>query len=508
MVSSFFQAATIGDAEVLAPIARDVHAEISATGYTMPEAFIGDLVLALSPRMSGQRSNAQGAATVENMWRKLPGMRSWRHVARGLESLRRTCRRTPQVHDGALRWVAREVCKAMLQPVRIDHGKPAELPTLIGEAFEAAVEVSGMDADWPIGPLIIVAAELTRRAAVLKHLDVWIDIDLIGRCLAKEWLAEVFKARQLQLVARLGDDSEALPGDFLSVRGITKKLREDQIPKILPSEYALWHVGANGKTYTLDKVINRSPSCYENFDTRRPEAEHRLLIVFAMDVDHLRAKEFTHKDLARTKATRALAFSLLVHAAMRVPHGNIKADVVWVERRGLWRGSSFPLRAFHVSPFDEDHWRNTANMDAMVPGFLTGDEIGARTGIRHDVMTHRQSPQELLTRFLATGRYHAACVAAFGSNGSMLEVLPSGATPLPTFDSITPTVLCASVEPGEAPGEEKTRAGLHRTLMAARVSASREEVEEAELAAAWLWMLIGPSAGGVPPAILERKMKT
>ena len=447
MDSDFFQPQDEECAQLLAPIANAVIGDVGAGHKSPPAAFVGDLILSLAQRGRADRSSGdrEGNSYAE-MWQLLPRGRRWRYVARRLEILRRNRRRAAGAYEKVLAKVATDVCRVMMKNAdkhfadgHLDSGE-----TLIAEAYFAETQEAHLEPDWPMKDFLVIITELARRAAVVDHLETWLDADLIARCLEKRWLADDFKPRQLQLVTKLGDDSEVLAGDLLSVRGITKKLKEEQIPKILPSEYATWHTGGVGRMYTLDKIINRSPSCYQHFDTRRPEAEHRLFILFAMDAEVAQigwSRRDAEQDAqvarqeAQMHATRALAFSLLVHAAMRTPHENIKADVAWTERRGgKWSGSTFPLRIFNVSQTEHENWRNVAGMDALTPNFLHRGEIGAVTDFKHEVLIHRQSPQSLLARGLGGGRYHAACVAAFATPERIQDVLPAGSVTLPAFD--------------------------------------------------------------------------
>jgi hypothetical protein len=352
-----------------------------------------------------------------------------------------------------------------------------------------------------------VALNLALRAERVKALREWMNEPLVKTCLGVDWDPLQYEPRLLRIITRLGDEDEALPGDYLSVRGVTKKTREDQIPRILPSELGLWIQGEEGKQFTMDKIINRAPSIYEHFDTRHPENNHRVFLLFIVDVEKEGFPSAEEKAAKRAESEgKGLAFDLLINAAQHMPDC-IEVDVAWMERRARkkdWIGRGFRLRDVEPRRGREESWRNLTRVDSLLPHFF----IRALAGQRTDVVSARSkrlagAPQDLLSRALRSGSYQASLVVYLCQTGCEARSLPPPSLRLPRPDPAMNTVLLATIDLPRS--EEQTTADiLHgeafRDLQAARLAPTPLDAAlPADLSRALLEMLVGPCSRSQQP---------
>lgn len=516
----------------------------AAKPWGAPPELVEDLVYALIPAWC-DRASSGGEDAARRFWHQLTARRKWRFLVQRIEIYRRRIMRTQAPAEtqrsqrlfaaaptqavspedrfrNVLQGLMRDIVSPMMAVMRKRGLIQGELLTWSEAAVDEMTDEGDFDELAP--DALLAKIEIIMRTGVLLQVDAVIEAAVIDECLRQKWIIDDFDPRQLSPVTKLGDRSEVLPGDYLGVRGITKKMREDQIPKILPSEYASWHSGPSGQLITLDKIINRAPSCLQHFDTRSPHSRHRLLIVIAMSGVRSSGGGVEPMQIGQ----RTCAFNLLVHAALKVPPENIDAHVVWLEglEEGRWRGSAFPLSDLRGATAEEElSWRNVADVDRLAPDEFVKSTKAKVKSYKFGMKPLSERPSDVVGRLVAGGRFDAACVAAIGTGEHLLRALPSRVAKLPGPRGV-PQILLVSTEPRpvenaaarEEPGEADEaknddrpppwtlKAAAHLNLLAARMGAGHlATVTSEELAASWLWMLIGGFKDeAVLPSLLGR----
>ena len=392
----------------------------------------------------------------------------------------------------------------MSQPSPEDPGGVDSRYDQLAEQYDARLDDAGERArDYSSGlvdEFALVALHLALRAARPSDLREWMNEPLVLQCLGREWDPRHYEPRLLRVITLAGDDDEGPPGDLLSVRGVAKKIREDQIPRILPSELGLWNHGALGRWLTMDKIINRSPTIIQHFDTRRPENQHRVFLLVVLDVEAATFKG-AGKAAAAAAETRgkALAFEMLLNAALRVP-GTIEVEVAWLERRegvAPWLGGCFRLPELQASRSQLEAWRNVQQFDDLLAHFFTRSLAGRHPNHRARSRPLAGDPGDHLFRALHGGRFEACFVLAITAHSAAGRSLPPPALRLPRPEPTMNTVLLAGLEaPADTnppSGDGGLRAGVFRSLAAAHLGSEQlDSAEPGELNEAFLEMLIGP----------------
>lgn len=493
----------------LEPLYERLKAHLALAPHPPPDVLIGDILLALNvrhPVMAKDKTETEDGSTehCHRMFHGLTRGRRWGYLANRLVNRNRHSSDASVTRNGLLEYLTEMFCLRLMQlaiapslseeaqdaedsndmeedtssqsapPVGAPPKPIVELAKDPGALLEfIASKYNERTADHRDKSRVLVDAytlamlELGRRASNFDFLDEFADKELLVSCLRSEWDPHTYQPRQLRVVPRFGFDDSFLPGDFLSIRGITKKTREDQIPKVLVSEFAPWVLGERGRKSTLDKLYNRSPVCWENYDTRRPETKHRICLAFVVGVEsrndnhsgasgvngHVGSATSDGADDGNTRADllgKTLAFDLLVNAALKVPHDHVEADVVWFERRaGHWLGSGFPLRTLSATRSEDDAWRNVTEVDKVLPHFFVRHVAGVKPSYKHEVAILSGQPTEHLGRALRRGLYQAVFVVAVLPEEEIKRCLPPASLALPRFDQDTPTVLLATVRNGD-----------------------------------------------------------
>jgi len=348
-----------------------------------------------------------------------------------------------------------------------------------------------------------VILQLGFRCENLQAQRGWMDEELIKACLGVEWDPCHYQPRQLRVITLPGEKDQALPGDQLTVRGITKKTREDQIPSILPSELGLWMRGdQKSRQVTMDKIVNRAPAIYEHFDTRRPQIRHRIFLLMLVDVERdffqQSAPSATDDSWERAeRAGKSLAYDWLLNAAQHVPSNQIEVEVAWMEQREQEKtllGFEFPLKELKPLSGYDAGWRNLLQVDRALPHFFVRHMGGTRTDYRARFKPVRGQPKDRLDRALASGSYELCLVAAVTAHGGELRIFPDLSMSRP--DSHLNTVLLVSVEP--LPDQAKELAGFRGAvfpdLAGARLGNTRLKMAPVpDLLHLLMDMLIGPA---------------
>jgi hypothetical protein len=476
----------------------------------LPDGLIGDIIAALAgPLPTAIVDNQYG----EMMQQIVKGGR-WMQIIRRLD-LRRTknyealhyltelfCRRLWFIGNGMSSFEPKEGEEAPAAAPVEAASKATEdewleqLACLYADRMVGQVDASsGLVDDFAF-----VALNLALRAERVEALTEWMDEPLVMACLGVEWDPLQYEPRLLRIITRLGDEDEALPGDYLSVRGVTKKTREDQIPRILSSELGLWIKDNDGKRLTMDKIINRAPSIYEHFDTRHPENRHRVFLQFIIDVEKEGFSDAEEEAAKRAECEgKVFAFDLLINAALHVPD-NIEVDVAWMERRALkkeWIGRGFKLMEIEPRRGHDESWRNLTRVDRLLPHLFIQALAGQRTNFVVRSKRLAGDPKEHLAKALHSGRYEACLVVCVSPTGCETRSLPPPSLHLPRADASMNTVLLASIDLPQSK-EQTTVDMLHgeafRDLQAARLGPKPlDSAQPADLTQALLEMLVGPS---------------
>jgi len=340
--------------------------------------------------------------------------------------------------------------------------------------------------------------ELTKRARSMEFMDQLQAKDLIKTCLEMPLDNHDYKPRLLRELLRKGDCSPRLPGDHHSLRGVSLKVRDDQIPKILPSELATnrWR-GKKGQYLTADKVLNRQPTIYQNHDTQRPELDHKILITLLNSVAH--HPSAGPEDLAELRA-KAIGFCLLANAALKMPHDSIHADVAWFQRdnpnstRLDW-GAKFPLNSLKVTRSEAEQWRNVLEMDRLLPRLFVNIAGGLRARFISESTEIRDHPSDFLTK-ACYGKYDGIFIIGIAPEGEGSTVVPSPSIPLPELPSGTPATMLITVGSIE---KRCLRGAAFPSLLAARMApailplAPHGVNPNSFFAEQFLQMIIGPN---------------
>jgi len=360
--------------------------------------------------------------------------------------------------------------------------------------------------------LTMVMTEFSRRLILTDFKDLLQHKDLVEACLKIPCDLRPYNPRYLCEILKPGDRDERLPGDHFGLRGVTKKIREDQIPKVLPSELAGWHWnGAKGRHLTLDRLVNGAPPCYENYDTRRPEVDHRMLLVYLVNTPHDLGMDLAGSHFAfgaseppasgAEVTAKALAYALLVNAALKVPHHAIRTDVAWFQRDDSasleyqW-GVAFPLKTVKFSSSEDANWRNLVEADRFLPLFLVRQAGAMAKDVAPNSVALREQPADYLQR-PAVADYDAVFITLVGHPQNLVAGLPAGVVVGSKLPTGLPSVLLISAD-DEASPDHQLRGQTFRDLFTAQMAPVLLEgldgvlPPEEKLIEIFLEMIVGP----------------
>jgi hypothetical protein len=512
--------ASARDIERAAPAHELAWAELTRMEPSPPRELVGDLLLALS-RPRPKSVEVSHLPQYSQLFRGLVRGRRWGSLVLRLGQLQRTAR------GGEARWrqvaafLAERLAGSLMRITLIHNPLPLPGDTdacleLIAQCYmkEAEAEVEVDDFDYFSKPLLddvtMVLAELARRVRTVSFINLVQDADLVEACLRMASDSRPYKPRFLREVLRHGDRAERLPGDLYGLRGVTKKIREDQIPKVLPSEMAAWHWRPpRGQRITLDRVVNGSPPCYQHYDTRRPELDHRMLLLFlvgtrpdtTLDLSGTRLSFGAGKHVASRAEVnaKALAFSMLVNAALKIPHHLVRTDFAWFQREdkftaGMRGGIRFPLSALKVTSSASDSWRNLVEVDRYLPRLLVRVAGAITPDLAPAAVTVNESPSKFLLR-AATAGYDAVFIVALAQRWDLGRVLPTVSVTLPRLPTGLASVMLVSSDDEDGEG---LRGETFRDLLSAHLAPGILAANPGPLPAAehlnqlFLEMILGP----------------
>ena len=421
----------------------------------VPGKLLGDILTLLGAGRRSLRIDTRSTEHYGNFLKQVTRGRRWKTLVLRLAMLKRRVRVgrfARESHGGGEgAWEASMIC-AVSQVAHnffdVPHEEGLADLALVGHIADIQMrkwkktsgrEAAGIDpSEVLVDNYVMVLTELAAKARVLQAFEIWANTPLIKKCLEVVWKAENFIPRQLEVVKRDGEIELRSAGEISGVRGITKKIREDQIPKILPSEFALMghkspDVPDAGLLLTLDKIFNRAPLIEENYNPERPEIRHRIclpIIIHATDHE----ASFAEADQPANRI-RVLAFELLTHLALQMPHDRIQADVVWFdyqpEIKGQWDVSLFPLRALTVTASKQLGFTNVLQVSKLLPTFFAKGMGGARTDHPYEVRKLQTSPSSYLHGVVASAAYRGIYPAVLTVRDQRNICLPPATTQLP-----------------------------------------------------------------------------
>ncbi len=461
-----------GESERAAPVFTRIQERLTANPQP-PPALVGDLLLGLMRFRPSVREDERSPVYSDFM-RQLTRSRRWSFLVGRLAQLGRNPRSA-----GSWLEVSAFVVESLLTSLWKISASAIEGETNHEALLTKAVEAYCAEADeyedfstLLLNDFAIAVTELIRRAFTIEYQYQLLHKALIEACVNEPFDNNVYHPRLLSDVMSEGDRKPRLPGDHQDLRAIALKVREDQIPRILPSELATNHWrGRLGRVLTLDKVVNRSPAIRQHHATQRPELEHRILIVFLMGVTAHQAAGTT--DPAET-AAKALGFSLLVNAALKVPHGGIEADVAWFQRDDAnshtfqW-ATQFRLAALRPTAFEGERWRNVVETDRRLPKLFVTAGGGVRLEGLYAMSEYslvREHPADYLAR-ACQGKYHGVFLVGIAPPGEASSLVPAPSLALPSLPAGVPPILLVTAGPE---GRAGLRGATFSSLLAARMA--------------------------------------
>jgi hypothetical protein len=434
---------------------------------------VGDLLLGLM-RVRAVVREDERAPVYSEFIRRLTRSRRWIYLAGRLTQLARNSgpsdgwRKTITLAVNSVITSLWKVCSSAIQ----DETSEEALLTKAASAYCTEGDEHEDFSTLLLSDFTIAVTELTRRAWTSEFLGQLLHTELIRACLDEPFDNSVYRPRLLNDVMSEGDRKPRLPGDHQDLRAISLKVREDQIPRILSSELAtnLWR-GRLGRALTLDKVVNRSPAIRQHHATQRPELEHRILIIFFMAVTADQGS--ASHDPAET-AAKALGFSLLIHAAMKVPHGGIQADVAWFQRDNPnspsnsydW-ATQFRLASLQPTASEGEGWRNIVDVDRRLPKFF----VTAGGGVNFFSSSEyarigEHSAADYLAR-ACQGKYHGVFLVGIARPGDVSSLMPGPLLAMPPLPAGVFPILLVTVGPD---GRKDLRGSAFSSLLAARMA--------------------------------------
>lgn len=473
-----------------------------------PQGLIGDLVLALMRPRPALREVGSLPGYFEFL-KQLTRARRWNFLVTRLGQLARRPRNGQNWRN-----VSAYVVESMIISLWSRAGDVLAAATTEEQLLETSAEAylkadeNSSYQDFSallLDDLAMAMTELMRRARTVDFKGLLPNEGLIRACLEAPIDTNDYRPRLLCETMREGEKQPKLDGDHLDLRAITVKTREEHIPRILPYELAANHWrGRLGRSFTLDKVINRSPAIWQHHQLQRPELEHRILIVVLMGVTrHLTADAV---DVAELSA-KALGFSLLINAALKVPHDLIQADVAWFQRDTPDAASfdwsvQFPLAAVRAAASEGERWRNVVEVDRHLPRFFANFGGSVDLLAQSEYILIREHPIDYLTR-AGHGKYHGVFIVGLAPPGEAASLVPATSLALPPLPPGVPPVMLATAGPDARRG---LRGATFPSLLAARMAPAvlppppPEAEPAAFLVEEFLKMIVGPLARRTSPA--------
>ncbi len=489
-------------------LCKELEDEMSFDPTPPPRELIGDLLLLLY-------SQDVQITPDDFFWRKITNGIRWKNLSLRIRyicrlygrQMNKAQEKTEDTACTVLKFVAQMTLSRLMSLSTNPSGSstPAEhiLRNIAGNynnrKYQNTEEVSNDYSHGLIDTYVLVIVEMLHRARNPKTFNLWLNRELVLGCLAREYDPSCYKPRLLQVVTRLGDEDEKHPGDVSSIRGITKKTREDQIPKILPYAFAPWMLeddSQKGQIYTMDNIINRNPPCYQHFETRKPDINHRVLISFIVGNDK-RGNPEVKADISG----KSMAFNLLVNAGLKIPYNLIKADVAWFERReNRWNGNAFPLNTLSLTSASSEWWRNVVEINKVLPYFFARSVAGACSEYKRLIGQIDTSPSNYLMKVIAKRIYHAVFLVVVMREEEKNICLPSASLVFPRFDRKTPMIMVCCTEHSESESHGnindfnvKLKGDVFLDLLDANVTPfPLPEAEPSDLIHNLMTMIIGP----------------
>jgi hypothetical protein len=483
-----------------------------------PSELTGDLLLA----MVSARPRFEDAGTLRcygEMFHRLAQGRRWSWLVGRLAQLAWQSRDGQGARANVLQFlgvhlsetVVRIARNALPQNAAANGNNDPLLEALASRYIEVADEFEDFS-ELLLDDLTMTMLELARRLRAQGFQNLLQNKELVEGCLRMPCDPRPYAPRFLREVMREGSRAERIPGDNYGLRGTTKKIREDQIPKLLPSELAGWHWnGEAGKRVTMDRIVNGAPAVYQFFNTQRPELNHKMLVVFLVntlsDAGNFFKTKFAYgvsqEGVNAEVIAKSMAFSLLVHAALKVPHQQIQTEVAWFLRDASGDSSRhwavrFPLSELHVTGSNGETWRNVAEVDRILPYFLVRILGTVKADYPSGVSPIKESLADFLAR-ASTAGYDAMFVVALGQREHLLQGLPAASVVLPCLPDNRPSVMLVSAE-GKKEGKDTTplRGETFRDLLSAHLAPGLLSANPSLLSAeeylnqTFLEMILGP----------------
>ena len=460
----------LGESDRAAPVFEEIQARLTEHP-TPPSVLVGDLLLGLMRVQAVVREDERSPIYSEFL-RRLTRSRRWTYLAGRLTQLARGLgtsdgwRETVTLAVNSVITSLWEVCSSAIQHETSEEA----LLTKVAHTYCAKGDEYEDFSTLLLSDFTVAVTELTRRARTRDFMGQLLFKELILACTEEPFDNSVYQPRLLSDVMSAGDRKPRLPGDHQDLRAISIKIREDQIPRILPCELATYRWRHRlAEAFTLDKVVNRSPAIFQHHATQRPELEHRILIIFFMAVTADQGA--AAHDPAET-AAKALGFSLLVHAAMKVPHGGIQADVAWFQRDNPNSSSydwatQFKLSSLQPTASEGGGWRNIVDIDRRLPKFFVTAGVGVNLFASSE---YARIGEHLASDYLARacqGKYHGVFLVGVARPGEVSGLLPALSLALPSFPAGVPPILLLTVGPD---GRKDLRGSTFLSLLAARMA--------------------------------------
>lgn len=431
----------------------------------------------------------------------------WRAMQRYLTHLRtRDARGVPERDrrsNLAIEFLAEQLASRLLRCCDLERSAEANLPILDSGQAEA-IERKGHDvADWLLRPDDLVKMAMIASVRAPRHLLQSLDERLLAMCLYGPAAGDERLPRELMEVAEEGERREALPGLTSSPFAISVKTHDEQLKDVLVSEWAPFLNGERGEVLVLDKWLNRRPLIVEHRQPLTQKVSHRVLLTFLIGADcEQRGKRSgaAAAPAARMMAYRRCrmsAFRMLALAALLVPQDEFDVEVAWMDRRqGEWVAGAFPLERFRASRGQRWWWLNVAEMNWLMPYFLTrflhGLNPGARgtheAAFRRGVSTIREKPEQYLEQRFALGGFDHGPVVSLMCGDERALCLPLDREPPKPPLAKAAAVLLASVSPADQRLGARTFATASEAASAKMPLPRRKQTDMEEI---FLDMLIG-----------------
>jgi len=481
-------------------------------------ALAGDLLLLLNAGRSRPSVNRQTTLYYGEMLAKLVRGARWRRLCHRLAALKRMSRGAGARSLPGSRAQRRDKRNSTPWESAVDFIERYILIDLIGKErapdeyqglpwcdyiawgncgrFQREGGQSSRDSSaWLVTDHLLTVAEIASRAEVPENVQNVANKPLVDLCAEAEVVHREFEPRQLEIIRREGDTRDRSPGDHSSVRAVSKKTREDQIPKILPSEFAMLKLRdrRQGRLLTLDKILNRSPLIYQHYQPESPEIRHRICLMVVVGAE---SRDWSVRSGDAKKPfnrARLLGYEILLNSSLWIPSDRIQADVVWLEfRSGDWRGAEFALESFSGVRTRRESYRNTLEANRLLPFFFAKQADAIKPQMRHEVKPLHECPGTVLQRLVSRHVYRAIYPAFLMETEDERGVcLPSSSLKLPASGRGAANALMAFFDNED--GEASLHADFFPDLTAAWVaSLPLSRTNHHSVLVRYLEMVIGP----------------